>query len=232
MGRQPRRPATALALQLPVGDHAGRAVRKHPRSATNATGFTEQPMLRPRATGQSPGHVSQDNYQVEYADYDDPHHVWRDMLMEQITPESLEECSESGHPRQAWLILSFRQDEATSCPVCGRVPEFWEKMSGDERVLTCDYISEILNETHMASHEVFIIDDDDDDITFVFQTDVFQDAEEWPKVGSINLTRLPYPGDDAITLRWFRDEWNERGYLPEDIGLLNPHTKRAVHTRV
>ena len=75
----------------------------------------------------------------------------------------------------------------------------------------------------MASHEVFV-----DDVTFTVQSHVFQHAEEWPKPGSTNLTRLPYPGDDAITLRWFRDEWNQRDSLDEDELPLDPHTREPL----
>ena len=149
-------------------------------------------------------------------------------MKQHIRPESLEECSKSRHPRQAWLILSEQQVEATVCPTCGNVPEFWEKMSGDDRVLTFNYISEIISETHMASHVVAIIDDDPDNVSFAFQTDIFQDSAEWPEPRSTHLTRLPYPGDDAITLQWFRDEWNQRETLGEDEVLLDPYTKEPL----
>ena len=153
-------------------------------------------------------------------------HERRELMLEQTTPESIDECSEFGHPRQAWLILSEQQEETTLCPVCGKVPTFWEKTSGDNRVLPYDCISEVISETHMASHEVLI--NDDDDLSFSFQTSVFQDSEEWPKPGSTDLTSLPYPGDDAITLQWFREEWNQRDTLGENEVLLDPYTKEPL----
>ena len=155
-----------------------------------------------------------------------PLHEWRELMLEQITPESLAECAETGHPRQAWLILSEQQAEATLCPVCGKVPEFWEKMSGGGRILTFNYISELISETHVAAHEVFI--NDDDDFSCSFQTSVFRDSEDWPKPGSNDLTRLPYPGDDTITLQWFREEWNQRDALGENEVLLEPLSRAST----
>ena len=127
-----------------------------------------------------------------------------------ITPELLDECSESGHRRQAWLVISGKQKEAVTCPTCGQTPDFFDISTSGEQGLDFDAISETLNETHMASHEVFVEESEEDehdvdDVTFTVQSHVFQHAEEWPKPGSTNLTRLPYPGDDAITLRWFRE---------------------------
>ena len=150
------------------------------------------------------------------------------MMMQQIRPESLEECSKSGHPRPAWLILSEEQDDATVCPTCGKVPEFWEKISSDDRVLTFNCISEIISETRMASDEVAIIDDDPDNVSFRLHANVFRDSADWPKPGSTDLTRLPYPGDDVVAVAWFREEWNRRGYLPEDAVLLHPYTKEPL----
>ena len=185
-----------------------------------------QPMLLPRDTDQPPERPSQGHFRRGLSGYDHHHNIWRDMMMKQITPESLDECSESGHPRQAWLILLNQMEEATTCPVCGQMPNFWEKSSGDDRVLPYDCISEVISETHMASHEVLI--NDDDDLSFSFQTSVFQDSEEWPKPGSTDLTRLPYPGDDAITLQWFREEWNQRDALGENEVLLDSYTKEPL----
>ena len=169
----------------------------------------------------------EDHVDFDYM-YDDPYRDWKYDLMDQITADSLDECSKSGHPRQAWLILSEQQKEAIICPVCGKVPEFWEKGSGDERIGFYDYISELIGETHMANHEIMANDDDLDNVTFYFQTRVFRSSEDWPKPGSSGLTRLPYPGDDAITLQWFRQEWNQRGYLPDEAVLLHPYTKEPL----
>ena len=154
---------------------------------------------------------------------------FRQIAMQQITPESLDECSDMGHPRQAWLILSEQQEDAVTCPACGRTPEFHEKMSSDNVGFAFDYISEILNETHMATHEIFR-DHDAEELTFTFESDVFEDAKEWPKPGSTHLTRLPFPGEHALTLRWLRDEWNQRddGHLGEHEVLLDPYSNEPL----
>ena len=179
---------------------------------------------------QQPTNASEGHEQPDYIYYDSPYSDWKDLLMDQITAESLDECSKSGHPRQAWLILSEQQQEATLCAVCGNVPRFWEKMSGDERIGFYDYLSELIGETHMATHEIFADDDDDapNFVSFNFQTMLFRDSADWPKTGSTDLTLLPYPGDDAITVAWFRAEWKLRGYLPEDAVLLHPRTREPL----
>ncbi len=159
-----------------------------------------------------------------------PTSAWRKHIaQQQITPESLDECSDMGHPRQAWLILSEQQEDAVPCPACGRTPEFHEKMSSDNTGFTFDYISEILSETHMATHEI-LRDHDAEELTFIFESDAFEDAKEWPKPGSTNLTRLPFPGEDALTLRWLRDEWNQRDddHLGEHELLLHPYTNEPL----
>ena len=161
---------------------------------------------------------------IPYDLYDGPSEDYRDAMIEQITPESLDECSDMGHQRQAWLIMSEQQEDAVTCPACGRTPDFYEKMTSGE-VGPCDYISEILNETHMAVHDI-VRDEDAEELTFVFQSGTFQYAKEWPKPASTHLTRLPFPGEDAITLRWLRDEWNQRDddHLGEHEVLLDPYT--------
>ena len=183
-----------------------------PNAPTLPLSSTDRPML-------PQGNAPYDGYDC------DPRDSYREIMMDQITEETLDQCSELGHPRQAWLILTERQENAVTCTICGQTPNFWEKMSGDGSVLEFDFISEILDETHMASHEV-IMDIDGDGIVFAFQSDSFEYAKEWPQAGSDDLTRLPYPGDDAITLRWFRDEWNQREEKPlgEDEVLLDPNT--------
>ena len=133
-----------------------------------------------QSTNASEGHE-----QFDYIYYDSPYNDWKDLLMDQITAEALDECSKSGHPRQTWLILSEQQEEATLCTVCGKVPRFWEKMSGDERIGFYDYISELIGETHMATHEIFAHDDDAPNfVSFHFDTRVFRDSADWPKPGS------------------------------------------------
>ena len=172
-----------------------------------------------------------DHDRFDYNERRNPYSHWQELLMDQVTAESLDECGKSGHPRQAWLILSEQQQEATLCPACGKVPRFWEKMSGDNRIGFYDYLSELIDETHMATHEICVDEDDDgapSNVSFRFDTSVFQDAEEWPKTGSTDLTRLPYTGDDAITLQWFREELKLRGSLGENEVLLEPYTKEPL----
>ena len=199
-----------------------------PGAAPMPLGTAETPVLRPPDDNQQPADGNEDHVRSDYIEHRSSYPDRKDLLMNQITPESLDECSEKGHPRQAWLILSEQQQEATLCPVCGKVPKFWEKMSSDTRALPYDYISEVISETHMAAHEVFINDDDLGNVSFRFETSVFQDSEEWPKPDSTHLTRLPYPGDDAITLQWFREEWNQRDSLGENEVLLDPYTKEPL----
>ena len=194
-----------------------------PNAPAMPLGTTENPMLPSQNDAPLPPAAHPDDFRLIDEVYEDHRHVWREIAMSQITPESLDECSESGHPQQAWMILSEKQKDAVTCPTCGRVPDFFGKSSGDSFVFAYDSISETLNETHMAIHDIF-----QEEITFVFQSHAFKCAEEWPKPGSTNLTRLPYLGDDAITLRWFRDEWNQRDTLPEDVQLLNPDNKEPL----
>ena len=190
-------------------------------------GTTESPFLSSQEGTPQPDLEHQDHFEFDASDYDIPNDYLRYIAIEQITPESLDECSESGHPRQAWLILSEQQEAAVTCPICGQVPDFDEKSITDESPFTYDGISETLNETHSTTHDIFR-DEDAEEITFWLQSYVSQDRNEWPKPGSANLTRLPYPGDDAITLRWFRDEWNEHDHLAEDVELLHPDTKERL----
>ena len=130
-----------------------------------------------------------------------------------------------------------KQKEAVTCPTCGQIPKFFDISTSGEQGLDFDAISEILNETHMASHEVYVEESEEDehnvdDVTFTVQSHVFRHAEEWPQ------TRVqqpdapaPNPGDDAITLRWFRDEWNQRDSLDEDELLLDPRTREPLTRR-
>ena len=69
-------------------------------------GTIEHPIMRPQHADQPPEHTSEDLSQFDYEFDDDPYRDWKYLLIEQISAESLEECSKSGHPRQAWLILS------------------------------------------------------------------------------------------------------------------------------
>ena len=53
----------------------------------------------------------------------------RQIAKQQITPESLDECSALGHPRQAWAIISGTQKGASPCANCGQMPNFVEESS-------------------------------------------------------------------------------------------------------
>lgn len=198
-----------------------------PGASQMPLGTTVTPFLSSQEGTLQPDLAHQDHFEVDASYYDTPNDCLRHIAIEQIRPESLDECSESGHPRQAWLILSEQQEVAVACPTCGQVPDFDEKSFTDQSPFTYDGIRETLNETHSTTHDIFR-DEDAGEITFWFQSYVFEDRNEWPKPGSTNLTRLPYPGDGAITLRWFRDEWNEHDHLAEDVELLHPDTKERL----
>ena len=121
-------------------------------------GTAENPILRPAH---------------DYDDYDDPRDAFREIMIEQIKPESLEECSEKGHPRQAWLILTEQQEDAETCPTCGRRPDFIEKMTSGDMGIDFDYISEKIDPTHKVVHEISV-DDNRYDPTFGFDSEIFR----------------------------------------------------------
>ena len=121
-------------------------------------GTTEHPIMRPTP---------------DYDDYDDPRDVFQQLMIEQITPESLEECSEKGHPRQAWLILTEQQEDAETCPTCGLIPDFIEKMTSGDMGVEFDYISETIDPTHKVVHEISV-DENVYDPTFGFDSEIFR----------------------------------------------------------
>ena len=45
---------------------------------------------------------------------------------------------------------------------------------------------------------------------------------EWPETGSTNLTKSPYPGDDAITVQWLITELTAKGNVSPDGQVTNP----------
>ncbi len=55
--------------------------------------------------------------------------LFRQIAKQQITRESLDECSAVGHPRQAWAIISGTQKGASPCSNCGQMPNFVEDSS-------------------------------------------------------------------------------------------------------
>lgn len=72
-----------------------------------------------------------------------------------IPLDSLEECSELGHPRQAWAALSNQQPEAEPCSKCGREPEFVEYgWSGSVRGFLEESITEELDDEQAAEHAI------------------------------------------------------------------------------
>ena len=58
-------------------------------------GTTERPMLRARNTDQHQEHDSPDHVRFGTAGYGNQYDAWRDMMVDRITPESLDECSDS-----------------------------------------------------------------------------------------------------------------------------------------
>ena len=53
--------------------------------------------------------------------------LFRQIAERQIQSESLDECSLLGHPRQAWAIISGKQQDASQCANCGQTPTFVEE---------------------------------------------------------------------------------------------------------
>ncbi len=121
-------------------------------------GTTETPILRPP-----------DDTMYDY----DPRDVFQEIMIDQITPESLDECCEKGHPRQAWLILTEQQEDAELCPACGRIPDFIEKMTSGDMGIDFDYISEKIDPTHNVSHAISV-GEDRYDPTFYFDSEIFR----------------------------------------------------------
>ena len=128
-----------------------------PNAAPMPLGTTEHPILRP------PDDVM----------YYDPRDAFQEIMIDQITPESLDECSEKGHPRQAWLIITEQQEDAEICPVCGRVPDFIEKMTTGDMGIDFDYISERMDPTHSVAHEL-TVDNNSYDPTFEFDSAIYR----------------------------------------------------------
>ena len=58
--------------------------------------------------------------------------LFRRIAEQQITPESLDECSALGHPRQAWAIISGKHEDASPCTNCGQMSNFDEESSSME----------------------------------------------------------------------------------------------------
>ena len=74
-----------------------------------------------------------------------------------IPLDSLDECSEMGHPRQAWAMLSHQQpmSETKVCSVCGKEPEFPEYGGTlSVRGFTEDSIDEELDDDRYIEHAV------------------------------------------------------------------------------
>lgn len=74
-----------------------------------------------------------------------------------IPLDSLDECSELGHPRRAWAILSHQQpmSETKVCSICGKEPDFPE--SGGTlsvRGFMEDSIDEELDSGRLIEHAV------------------------------------------------------------------------------
>ena len=74
-----------------------------------------------------------------------------------IPLDTLDECSELGHPRQAWAILSHQQpmSETEVCGVCGKKPDF--PSSGGSlsvRGFIDDSIDEDLDDDRFIEHAV------------------------------------------------------------------------------
>ena len=131
-----------------------------PNAAPMPLATTEQPILRPP-----------DDTVYDY----DPRDAFQEIMTDQITAESFDECSEKGHPRQAWFILTEQQEDAELCPACGRIPDFIEKMSSGDMGIDFDHIIEKIDPTQRVSHEVSV-GEDRYNPTFYFDSETFRSA--------------------------------------------------------
>ena len=131
-----------------------------PDAAPVPLGTTVNPILR-----------SPDDNMYDY----DPTDAFQELMIEQITPESLDECSEKGHPRQAWLILTEQQEDAEPCPACGHTPDFIEKMTSGDMGIEFDYIDERIDPTKRVIHEISV-GEDRYDPTFYFSSDTYRSS--------------------------------------------------------
>jgi hypothetical protein len=66
------------------------------------------------------------------------------MMCENIQPESLDECTASGHPYQAWMMLIEEQQQGEFCSTCGKVPQFRDKTNIEDMILPFDYVAEVI----------------------------------------------------------------------------------------
>ena len=68
-----------------------------------------------------------DGFQFTVSERQDPaDSLYKAIAQVHIPMDSLAECSEAGHPRQAWASILEPGREPTPCPVCQRTPNFIE----------------------------------------------------------------------------------------------------------
>ena len=138
---------------------------------------------------------------------------------QQVKPDTLSECGPEGHQRQAWNIMRCLQEDAQPCSKCGKTPEFVDTQSGaPELGFRCEEVTEDIKPEAYAIHELYL--SGETILQFSFRSEIKR--LEWPEKGSTNLTRLPYPGNDAVTVPWLVEELTARANITVDCQVTNP----------
>ena len=162
---------------------------------------------------------------VDPDDHDSPE-LGRSLAEEHVQPDTLVECGPDGHRRQAWNVMLGEQEYAQPCPTCDKTPDFVETRSGmPELGFRCNGVFEAITADIRMHHELCLMGKTAPQ--FEFHTEI--EHLEWPEKGSTNLTRQPYPGDDAITVQWLIDEIEARGNMTPNTPVTNPEN-RALFT--
>ena len=138
-----------------------------PDAAPMPLGTTENPILLLPANQQTTQDTQPDSQQEEA--YFDWVSVMFDTIYEQIQPETLDECTELGHPAQAWMLLLVEQEQGEICSNCGRVPQFRDRSNIEDMALPFDYVAEVISGTQMMIYQVIFLDDYDDGPVYTFK---------------------------------------------------------------
>ena len=163
--RRQREVAKALAKQPPQEppthsfrrnqDHDREVSCSNPIGVSQVTGSTWE--FDPNAFGYHPEMSHLEGFQFTADPDEEPSDsLYRQVAISHIPLDSLAECSPSGHPRQAWAILSGQQEQPTLCSVCNRIPDF--PSSGGTlsvRGFDTDAIDEDIDEETTVEHSIF-----------------------------------------------------------------------------
>lgn len=83
--------------------------------------------------------------------------MYLEIAKSHIPLNTLDECSDAGHPRQAWALLSFQQPttEAKVCSICGNKPDFPSRGATlSVRGFMDDIVDEELRDGRFIEHAV------------------------------------------------------------------------------